>query len=221
VGDVETILRSWPGWDAAVRALTQHAERHGSRARAASEELRSRYRDVPAAMVIDAVASRQRKYQSTVQPFVQRYLDQHPSLTLRDLSLTGAQGTALSRRGEPQTVQDTALGLLRFADEHTLSETEAVRAWGEATNGLTHAHRLDPYVGSVRGIGVALFAYLRMLAGADGLKPDVRVRNGFARLGFPVLYSDVALLHLAAVTAPLADLTLCELDQLLWLSDSL
>jgi hypothetical protein len=220
VSDVPAILRSWPGWDAAVEALRQHAEQHGNRARLAAEELRNRYRDVPAAMVLDSVASRQRKYATTVRPFVRRYLEANPSLTLRTLSVDGARGPALSRNGEPDTVKNVAIGLVRFADERGLSETEAVRVWADATGGIVAAHRLDPYVGRVKGIGIALFAYLRMLAGADGLKPDVRVRQGIQRLGFPVVYSEVALLQLGAAIAPLANLTLSELDQLLWLSEA-
>ena len=89
---VPAIFRSWPGWDAAVRALRHRAEQHGAFARVASEELRSRYRNVPTAMVIDAVASRQRKYEETVRPFVRHYLEANPSLTLRDISADGARG---------------------------------------------------------------------------------------------------------------------------------
>ena len=43
-------------------------------------------------MVIDAVASRQRKYEETVRPFVRHYLEANPSLTLRDISADGARG---------------------------------------------------------------------------------------------------------------------------------
>jgi hypothetical protein len=65
-------------------------------------------------------------------------------------------------------------GLARYGDAHGLSEENAATAWGRATAGLDLVPHLDPYLGRMDGIGVALFTYMRMLCGADTLKPDVR-----------------------------------------------
>ena len=71
-------------------------------------------------------------------------------------------------------------------------------------------------MGAVSGIGIALFAYLRMRSGADGLKPDVRVRKHLARLGFPSPQGEVALVLLGEAVAEEAGIRRLELDQLLW-----
>ena len=76
--------------------------------------------------------------------------------------------------------------------------------------------RLDRYVGSVSGIGVALFAYARMRSGADALKPDRRVREHLRRLGFPTPAGEGALLLVGEAAAEEVGIHRLALDQLLW-----
>ena len=68
-----------------------------------------------------------------------------------------------------------------FADGLGLSEDEGCLRWAHGVAGLEHAPGLDPVVGSVNGIGPALFAYLRMRSGADALKPDLRVARALRK----------------------------------------
>ena len=65
-----------------------------------------------------------------------------------------------------------------------LDEDAACATRAAGVGMLKHAHGLDPIVGSVRGIGPALFAYMRMRCGADALKPDLRVRNALRSVGY-------------------------------------
>jgi hypothetical protein len=65
-------------------------------------------------------------------------------------------------------------------------------------------------------MGPALFAYLRMRSGADALKPDLRVRAGFNRLGFAVPRNEHAILVVAHAAARQVCVPLLVLDQLLW-----
>jgi hypothetical protein len=107
-------------------------------------------------------------------------------------------------------MQQVAQGLVRYCDRHGLSEEDGVREWGLGASPFDHAPKLEPYVGSVKGMGPALFAYLRMRSGADALKPDLRVRDGLNALGFAVPRDEHAILvaHAAAEEVGLALLLL-------------
>ena len=142
-----------------------------------------------------------------------------PDLTLRQL----ADGDADSGMGLPterwSTIRGVATGFEHYrADrpELNLSDDAVVTAWAMSVEPVRLTPRLDPYVGAVSGIGIALFAYLRMRSGADGLKPDVRVRKHLARLGFPSPQGEVALVLLGEAVAEEAGIRRLELDQLLW-----
>lgn len=79
------------------------------------------------------------------------------------------------------------------------------------------APKLDPYVGSVSGIGPALFAYMRILCGADTIKPDVRVIREIRALGVAIPLGDaIAGFVVAGCLAYELEISLIELDQLLW-----
>ena len=71
-------------------------------------------------------------------------------------------------------------------------------------------------MGSVSGIGVALFAYLRMFGGADAIKPDVRVRKALLRAGLSVADGPVAVLTMAEAMAEEVGLGELVFDQLCW-----
>jgi len=61
-------------------------------------------------------------------------------------------------------MRSVADGLLRFGVDNDLGDDDddATEAWAGAVEALEVIPSLDPYVGSVKGIGVALFCYLRM-----------------------------------------------------------
>lgn len=81
---------------------------------------------------------------------------------------------------------------------------------------LEVAPALDPYVGAVKGIGIALFCYMRMRAGGDALKPDVRVRLALQSLGFDIPAGEAALLVMASTLAYELGIDRLVLDQILW-----
>ena len=78
------------------------------------------------------------------------------------------------------------------------------------------APQLEPYVGSVKGIGPAHFASLRMRSGADALRPDFRVRASLNRLGFEVPSNEHGILIVAHAAAAELAVSRLVLDQLLW-----
>jgi len=118
-------------------------------------------------MVFDVVASRQRRYEQRVLPMVERFARSDPARSLHALATCGPQASGL-RNGEAETMQEDEAALVRFGQDHGLADDDAIaREWALSVADLEHAHDLDPYVGGCKGIGTALFAYLRMRSGAD------------------------------------------------------
>ena len=79
-----------------------------------------------------------------------------------------------------------------------------------------HASQIEPCVGMIKGIGPALFAYLRMRSGANAIKPDILVRAGLVGLGLDLPMDDHAMLVITATLSEQTGIRLLELDQLLW-----
>jgi hypothetical protein len=205
-----------PRWTAAVDALAaQYAERREQVERQV-DQYANVYAGQRAAMVYDVVASRQRRYLERVQPLVKVFAARPAAESLAALAEHGP-GPGLSlMAAETRTVQAVADGLRRYCAEHQLDDDAGVAAWAAETEAVRFAPRLDPYVGAVSGVGPALFAYLRMRSGADGLKPDGRVRLQLRQAGFVVPVDPVSMLVLAEAVAEQLDLTRLALDQLLW-----
>jgi hypothetical protein len=120
------------------------------------------------------------------------------------------------RTGESTTIVAVARNLSSFANKAGVGEDEACRIWADSVAGLEHSPMLDSVVGRVSGIGIALFAYLRMRGGADGLKPDVRVERGLRALGFSVPPDPHGVLIVGGAVAAELGISRLVLDQLLW-----
>lgn len=210
-------MQELPGWKAAMNGLRELHAAAGVDAERRALEHATVYENDRASMVFDVVMSRQRNYAKRVLPLVAGFRSSPAARSLRELADRGpGEGWGL-RAGEAQTMRDAARGLLSFGEERGLKEEEACRAWAAwADFGI--AYELDPYVGQVKGIGLALFHYMRMRAGADTLKPDLRVRDSLLDLGFPVGSGRPETLY-TVVTAIAAELetSLLLVDQLLWL----
>lgn len=186
----------------------------------AADEYGSVYTGARAAMVFDVVASRQRRYESRVVEMVRDFRGTPQSRGLAALAEDGPVGDFGLRAGEADTMRSVAAGLNRYAAERGLGDDDGCRGWAEEVAPLAHAHCLDPYVGAVKGIGPALFAYARMRSGGNALKPDLRVRAVFRRLGFGVPANDHAVLVVAGAAAAELRVSLLVLDQLLWQADA-
>jgi hypothetical protein len=194
----------------------------GAAAREQARDYANRYRDRRAVMVFDCVMSRQRTYQSRVLPLVDEFAKTPNAASLRVLAEQGPGLAGPSRsypfmRGDANAIRGVAAGLVRFCDERQLDEEEGVRFWAAEAAPWERRPKGDSYVGSVKGIGIATFAYLRMRSGADAIKPDVRVNAALGSLLFPLGDgSDLAVLCVAGAAAEELGVSRLELDQLLW-----
>ena len=135
-------------------------------------------------MVLDVVLSRQRRYLERVLPMVEKWEAGSEARTMRWLAGHELDQKRYGlRSGESTTIAVLAHNLVNYADERGLGEDEGCLRWAQGVAGIEHAPGLDPVVGSVAGIGPALFAYLRMRSGADALKPDARVARALRTQG--------------------------------------
>ncbi len=209
-------LRGHSRWSGLVGNLKAIAEVHGGAASVRANGYGQVYDGARGAMVIDVVMSRQRSYEKRIVPAVRPFREQ--GLKLRQL-VDSPPGRALLglRAEEQETMVAVADNLLAFArDEGIDNEDEACRVWAERTAGISHAFRCEERVGAVKGIGLALFCYLRMRCGGDSVKPDGRVRESLRRLGFPCPNDPHVCLAVAQGAALELGTTELWLDQLLW-----
>ena len=139
----------------------------------------------------------------------------------KEIDLVDEQKADLTKlrtsQDEGGVMQRVARGLVTFGGNcGAESDDSACRQWASWVAPVAHAPKLDPYVGSIKGIGPALFAYHRLLSGADTLKPDVQTRKMLNALGFDVPEGPNALLLVAEAAADELDTSMAVLDQLLW-----
>ena len=215
--EVLELLRRRSDWQDGIATIRRLDETAGQQARADAEAYAAVYESQRAPMVFDVVASRQRSYRNRVKPLVDRFSKTPASASLEALAADGPGDGWGLKATETETIRLVAAGLVRFADDNDCDGDDVtVRLWADRTLPVVAAHDLDPYVGSVSGIGLALFAYMRMRSGGDGIKPDIRVRRGLTNAGFQVPRSDLAMLRLAEAVAAETDMPLLVLDQLLW-----
>lgn len=212
--------RQLPWWPAARDNLAALWASNGASAR--RETLARAYRSVyagnRAAMVVDVVVSRQRHYTTRVVALVRSFQASQVT-SLSDLAAIGTVPVGGLRGGESDTIVGVAAGLVAWnqarptaaSDDETL-----VSEWAAYAAPFDVAPRLDPFVGRVKGIGPALFAYLRMRSGGDAIKPDGRVRDRLKQLGFEPPAGEVGLLLTAKAAAEELGVRRIELDQLLW-----
>jgi hypothetical protein len=219
-------LRSISWWPDAIENLRAVANIHGAKAQIDAEAYGGVYKAERGAMIVDVVASRRRTYLTRVKKIVVNWKalnEQHSIRWLSEHPVDSAQ-FGLSD-AEAVTIHEVATNLRAFIDEQELlgadGEDAACTMWAEGCGELEHAPRLDPVVGCVKGIGLALFAYMRMRSGADAIKPDVRVMNALKKLGFVVPTDDNhAILVIAKAAATEIGVSRLVLDQLLWQSGS-
>ena len=169
------------------------------------------YRGKRGLMVVDVVASRQRRYDTYVVPkILPLYESKANNLSLLSLSLKSPKWLPL-RDGEADTMKLLAKALIDFGKSKKLSDEEdIVKEWAEDEDASQEV--LD-----IKGIGPALLQYLRMRSGADSLKVDVRVIEELSKIGLPAhWFTTDGLLELCKEIAEEAKCSLLELDQVLW-----
>ena len=178
------VLRQRPEWRAAVSRLKTLADEHGQEAHAAAQRYAMEYASRRGSMVIDVVASRQRRYVERVLPMVERWEADHRPPTLEVLAETPPDTAMYGLLpSEPVTMQTIAGNLVRLFRELGMDEDGGCRMWSVSVQGLEHAHRLDPVVGAVPGIGPALFALRLPIISSMQLRRHVGIRGGRRRVG--------------------------------------
>lgn len=170
---------------------------------------------------IDCVLSLNRKYNGFVKPRVEAFTEKHPNV--RSLSQLKE---LVARRDSPHAFfvaelnyddrrrADTLVGVMEYlldAQFEHPGANEDVKLYHWAT----WSRPGDYLTVGVRGFGLAGFQYLRMLFGAQTVKPDVHiVRFVCETLGKTV--TDVQALNVMERAAKLTGLPLREVDGEIW-----
>ena len=177
----------------------------------AAKQLPKQYIGKRGLMVVDVVASRQRKYDEYVKPkLLPTYVAKATDLSLSTLSKNAPTWMKL-REGEALIMKKVAQEILKYSKlSNVADEDNLCRVW--ADDKVNSSKILE-----IKGIGPALYQYLRMLCGADSLKSDLRVKRGLKKLGLPVeWFSDDGVLALCEMLASEVGCSLVELDQCLY-----
>lgn len=120
--------------------------------------------------------------------------------------------------GRPNVVYDVAQNLLEKYDSER-EDLEILRDWAETAD--PESYRSDP-VGEVNGVGLATFQYLRMLAGAETVKPDIQVRRFVEELEGEYGWEDlemekpIDLIDSCRWLAEHSSYSVLEIDQIAW-----
>lgn len=210
-------LRQQSYWAPAMRRLEILREERGTVSAQDARAYAQEYDGRRAAMIFDVVASQRAMY-SSVRRRATTFQERWPNQTVEACARGNHDGLSLPNK-RWQTVRNVAMAFCNYRQDLRLGDATddaVVIHWARAVEPIRRTPRLDPYCGSVQGIGVALFAYLRMRCGADAIKPDGRVRTRLKSLGFPT--SGGALSWQLVCEAAAEDLAVSRLhlDQLLW-----
>jgi len=170
------------------------------------------------AMVVDVVTSRQRQYRARVLKIVRGWSASVATPTLQALAENPLDKKLFGlREGESESMSNIAKGLLRFGFDFEIEGEDLIcQNWSRAVEDFRFAPKLDPYVGHLNGMGIALFAYLRKLSGAEAIKPDVRVRKRLQSIGFEVPDGAHALMMLCEILADELKISRSTFDTYLW-----
>ena len=217
--DVPNTIQISPEYKAGINELADFLKlKFGQLERRMSNSELTSFTNRRGSMVVDVVASRQRKYEARVVPLVAKWEKFAGGDSLIHLLDKGTPTKLLGLRiGEAETIKNIASNFLDFGERLGIgNENEICARWAHEVEDMRFAYELDPIVGSVKGIGLALFNYMRMLSGADSIKPDVRIKKRLNQLGFKVPKNEISVMYLCELISKDLQISLLELDQLLW-----
>jgi len=180
--------------------------------------------DDPVMLIVDAAfSSTGLNYKEAVKPaaerFQQQFVEEGAASTLADLrSLRNDPDyTEQFGTGRPDLVWRIAETLLKHGDDGA-DDLSILQSWAENADPLD----TDDPIRDLHGIGLATFQYLRMIAGADTVKPDIQVERFIEEID--ETYSDLSLdtgdkeavLESCQRLAENSDYSLIEIDQIAW-----
>ncbi|WP_394742917.1 hypothetical protein [Natronococcus roseus] len=179
----------------------------------------------PKIIIADAAGSATGlNYENIVKPNVESFRDQFVNSgkvqSLADLTELehDSEFAESFTIGHPNIVHDVAAALLEKA-EPDADDLDLLQTW--AANADPKQYQSDP-VGDVHGIGPATFQYLRMIAGADTVKPDVQVEKFITELETEHSEFDVdsssklELIDSCRWLATHSTYSMIEIDQIAW-----
>ena len=175
----------------------------------------------PAVKVIHCVLSLNRKYDTFVLPRLEAFMDSHPD-TQRVVELANLmdsyptphafvkQELNYNHEDRARTLQAVVKYVCTIvAGTPIASEEETLKQWA------IQAKPQDYQTLNIKGFGLAGFQYLRILFGADTIKPDVHIK-GFISDILNRKVSTVKSLFLLEAASECANLSVRAVDLFIW-----
>jgi hypothetical protein len=176
---------------------------------------------LPPLNVLDCILSLNRHYEKFCLPRVQKFAAVHPKIQtlggLRELieshsSLLALSVQELNYRDERRA--ETLLGLIKYlivvqGQHEGATEAERLGWWARS------AKPEDAWSVGVRGFGLAGFQYLRMLFGAQTVKPDIHIRR-FVSETIGRAASDIEAIRLIELAAQSIGRPIAAVDYAVW-----
>ncbi|SFT09063.1 hypothetical protein [Halostagnicola kamekurae] len=179
----------------------------------------------PKVLIADAAGSATGlNYKNIVKPnvkaFREQFIESGKVQSLADLAALehDPEFTESFTIGHPNIVYDIPSALLEDAEPNA-NGLGLLQTWAESAD--PEQYRSDP-VGAVHGIGPATFQYLRMISGADTVKPDIQVEKFITELEkeHPKFSldssSDAGLIDSCSWLAAHSTYSMIEIDQIAW-----
>jgi len=177
-------------------------------------------------IIVDTIFSLRRKYLPMVRNVLRSFYQEFPEKDLGRLakcnplwlcrkftpnSSIGDQNHPLSDISRWQNVVEI---VKRFLENYG-DDIDAIHKW--ATNVNLCSYQNDPIAKGLRGIGISAIQYLRMQAGVDTVKPEIRVKKVLSDLHVPYR-DDLELVELCKKLAMELEIRPIEFDFILWYS---
>ena len=202
--------------DKAAPEYSQHASKFQNLERWTSDD--------PVMLVVDAAfSSTGLDYKEVVKPaaerFHQEFVESGNVSSLADLRSLQDNSEYAEKfgAGRPELVWKIAEALLENTND-TTDDLSVLQSWAENAD---PQDRDDP-IRDLNGIGLATFQYLRMIAGANTVKPDIQVERFIEELDTAVPAFDLEtesktdVLESCRWLADNSEYTLIEIDQIAW-----
>lgn len=156
----------------------------------------------------------------SVEAFQTHFLDSGRVTSFAELASLNQQDSNLQQIFEAQRKRRVLVrGAEVFAEIEAETDLARLQEW--AHNADPYNHSEDPF-GSISGVGLRTFQYLRMISGIDTVKPDIQVQRFIEDLadatGDPHLdpSRERTVLESCEWLAEVTDYRMIEIDQIAW-----
>lgn len=189
---------------------------------------RKRFSGCAPLIIVDTIFSLQRRYLPMVENILRPFYQEFPEKKLNMLAKCDPSKLCKtftpklsSNRDHPLSNPNRWRNVVKIAQrfvENYGSDIDAIHDWAKDVD--IASYQSDPIKQGLRGIGISAIQYLRMQAGIDTVKPDIRVKEGLRDLSI-LYHDDIEAVRRCEDLARELNMRPMEFDFILWYSRSM